>query len=255
MKNSLYIRLLIWAIALTLSCQGVFWVDANSDDSIKAAEIVPAKTIEKKQTIREIQDSINTLQKEKNHLDFKWDTYRIWNETLWDLIRSELTEEERDILEEIIIEYKDSQDEFEGKLTRALESKEETERIKLEFLSEKRAFYMSLIKYIQINKLEQYKNYVDSDLNYNEKSNEVATQIEKRNIEKEERIEEIQGHIDNNKNILRDRIREKVILRVTQKLDTVTWEEKFKQLSNGWKSYCFSKTTNEGSIKNWRIRK
>lgn len=223
------LSILCLSFSLILWYEVVFWFETEEQT-------------ERKETVKEIQANIESLKKEKSHLDFKWDTYRIGNENLWNLLKSDLSDEQKLEIEEIIIEYKDSLDKYEGKISITLDARrDEVDAITNEFLIEKREFYMSLIKYVEVDKLEDYMTYINSDLNFNEKSNEVAVKIEQKNIQKEERIEEIQKQIHSNTNILRDRIREKVTTRVTEKLDSFVTEEKFSQLSNGGKIIVFQK--------------
>lgn len=228
MKKRYLSYILVFSLSFVFLWQSVFAVSGELNT-------------EKRETVQQMQENIESLEREKIHLDFKWDTYRIWNSALGELIKPELSEKDKEILEEIIIDYKDSEDEYEGKVSRALESWKDIEQIKKDFLYKKQDFYLSLIKYIQLNRLEEYTEYVNSDLNYNERSNSVATEIEQKNIEKEERIEEIQNQIESNTNILRERIREKVTSRVTARLNLFITEEKFNSLSNGWKIIVFQK--------------
>lgn len=196
---------------------------------------------EKMETIQEMQENIESLESEKTRLDFKWNTFLIWNETLWDLMRIDLSDADKQYIENLVISYKDSQDKYEWKITRAIELWKPTHEITRDFFHEKKDFYMGLVQFIQIEKLESYAKYINSDLIYNEKSQEVGNQIEQKTLQREERIEEIQSQIDSNTALLRERIKQKVTQRVTQRLDAFVQQEKFQSLSNGWKVIMFEK--------------
>jgi hypothetical protein len=126
--------------------------------------------------------------------------------------------------------YSKDKENFEEDISAAVESGEEIEEIKKDLLLLKQEFYKSLIPYIQLEKLRDFTRYVDSDLSYREKSNEVATQIEQKSILRDERLEEIEEQIQTNKDHLHAQIKEKVTLRVQNRLDVFIYQENFQSL-------------------------
>lgn len=226
MKQQLFFTIifLLWVIILP---QGVFWASWDIDS--------------KPETLREMSEKIGDLKQEKELLDFKWKTFRVWNENLWDLIKTDLTEEETDALESLILEYSEDKENFEEDIEEALADWDDAEIIHKALLSLKQNFYMSLLPYLQESKIEEFKTYITSDINYREKSNEVAVQISQKNVERDERVVELQEKIKTHREKLNEQIRIKASERIKGKLDAFVNQEKFINLSSDSKIQLFER--------------
>ena len=211
----------------------VFWASWEIDTS--------AELTEKPQTLKQMQWDIKTLEKEKERLEFKWKTFRIGNDNLWDLIRSDISEAEVNALELLVNIYNSRKNNINLTLDSAVESWIETESIKKELLLLKQELYKDLLPYIQMEKLSEFKVYVESDLALNEKSKEVATEIEEKQSERDERIEEIKEKIEDNTETLRAQIEEKIIKKLQTRLDEFIAQEKFQELPNESKILLFKR--------------
>lgn len=225
-----------FALVLLLLCipiQSVFWASGASIELESAPE--------KPQTLREYQENIQNLKQEKQRLEFKWTSFRIWNENLWDFIKTDLSEDETKKLENTILNYIDQSNLLENDIDKTIESWEPVEDIKKELLMLKQAFYKNLIVYIQIDKLDDFTSYVNSDLNFREQSKIVAIKIDQQSIQRNERVEEIQEQIEDNSVMLRKQIKDKITLKIEQKLDEFSEQEKFQNLSNEMKIQIFEK--------------
>jgi hypothetical protein len=117
---------------------------------------------------------------------------------------------------------------------------DEVSDTQVELLSIKQQFYKELIPYIQIEKLESFKKYVDSDLTYNEKSKDIQVQINQKNIERNERVEELREQINDNSREFRKQIEESITIQVKWKLDVFIVQESFSKLENETKIKIFS---------------
>lgn len=236
---SLYI---LWIILwFSFWNQGVFWASWEYVELLSAPE--------KPQTIREMSQDLETLKQEKIQLDFKWRTFRIWNEDLGKLIRQTLSEEEKNTLESLIIDYTEDKENFEEDIEIAIESWEDIEKLKRDLILLKQDFYKKLIIYIQIERLQKFKEYVASDLAYREKSNTVSIKIEQKGIARDERVEQIQSKIENNKEILRIQIQDKIISKVEKQLDAFASQEKFLNMENVSKIRIFQSFVDKLELK------
>mgnify|MGYP003890484561 CR=1 FL=1 len=236
---SLYI---LWIILwFSFWNQGVFWASWESVELLSAPE--------KPQTIREMSQDLETLKQEKIQLDFKWRTFRIWNEDLGKLIRQTLSEEEKNTLESLIIGYTEDKENYEEDIEIAIEWWEDIEELKRDLILLKQDFYKKLIIYIQIERLQKFKEYVASDLAYREKSNTVSIKIEQKGIARDERVEQNQSKIENNKEILRIQIQDKIISKVEKQLDAFASQEKFLNMENVSKIRIFQSFVDKLELK------
>jgi len=113
----------------------------------------------------------------------------------------------------------------------------------------KQDFYKKLIIYIQIERLQKFKEYVASDLAYREKSNTVSIKIEQKGIARDERVEQNQSKIENNKEILRIQIQDKIISKVEKQLDAFASQEKFLNMENVSKIRIFQSFVDKLELK------
>lgn len=67
------------------------------------------------QSLQEMQDSANNLEKEKQNLDFQWSTFQIGNIALWDMLR-DLNSQEKQNLETLITTYQNQKNILDWKL-------------------------------------------------------------------------------------------------------------------------------------------
>ena len=193
------------------------------------------------QTLQQWQEEINALKKQENILQFKWSTFQLWNESIGDIMKVGLDSSQRIELESIITSYIESRDEEEKNLAKSVSAWRDVSGIKTILLEWKHQFYKDLIPYIEIRKLESFKNYIDSDLNYNEKSKNIQTQIEQKDIEQNERIEELYDDRDDHARDLRKQIEAAIKLQVQWKLDQFVAKQDFAKLNADVKIEVFTK--------------
>lgn len=156
-------------------------------------------------------------------------------------MKEKLSLSENTQLEDLVVWYTDSEKLLERSLEKAISSGRDVEEIKTELLLLKRDFYTQLIPFIQNEKREAFTEYVNSDVTYNEKSKQVATQIEQKNIKITQRVEEIQDKAEDNYKPLFKWIEEKIVIKITEKLETLISEERFSNLDNSVKIKIFTK--------------
>ena len=202
------------------------------------------REIKKPQSIRELWKDINTLEQEKNLLVFKWKTFVVWWNSLSDLVRAEVSDAEKAEIEQVLNSYLDQKNIYTEELNAALENQDEgeyIEDIKSNMIQNKIWFYSGLLPYIEASKAEEFKLYIDSDLKLNEKSREVSVDIDRKNIERQERVEVLQERIKDNKELLRYNIEERVNKLVQSRLEEFTKKESFINLSNEQKIEVFDR--------------
>ncbi len=212
--------------------------------NLLSAFSVSAENLEEKPgTIREMQENIKALEKQKSNLEFKWRSFNIWKFSLWDLIDTTLNESEKSTLEKLVIDYSFQQNNISTEnLTGSLLESTQQEKLYL-----KRDFYKSLLVYIDGKKQWDFKLYIENDLLLNEKTETVGVEIQRIQETKNERVEEIQTKIENNNKKLRQNIQQKVINSISSKLETFTQNQKFSELS--WESKIKVFETVQGRLK------
>lgn len=192
-------------------------------------------------TIKEIQDNIEELQKEEKKLQYQWQNFRIGNESISGLLKTNLSEEQQKALELHISSYNNERAVLESEQKKNIEYGHSLEETQKNIFLLKEEFYKALLPYIQIERLPDYLKYVESDTFLNEKSKIINSDIQITTKLQEDRIEEIQENISDHSKQLRKQIEEKMTLKVQEKLDTLIQEEKFQKLSNAAKIMLFEK--------------
>jgi len=188
------------------------------------------------ETIREMQENIKQLEKEKTNLEYKWDSFQLWNFTLWDLIDTNLTSKQKSTLETLVIEYSNN-----------LNPESTTEDYQKSELYFKRDFYKSLLPFIAKQRQQDFKTYIVSDVELSQKTKTVNVEIQEIQETKNERVVEIQEKIEDNNKKLRQNIQQKVISSISEKLESFSSTEKFQSLSPAAKTKIFS--TVQGRLK------
>ncbi len=194
----------------------------------------------KVESIRDMQENADELKKQQEQLDFKWNTFKIRNDSLSSLVK-ELDSIWIGVVSSIIINYEDQRTILENKLDNNIENEERSHEIYKSLVELKKNFYTQLLPYIKTEKLTSYKNYISSDVMYNEKSKVVDVELQQLEVKKKERIEVIKEKIEDNNEVLRNSIHEKVTLKVSTLLQNFTIQEKFASLSNEQKIIIFQR--------------
>ena len=187
-----------------------------------------------------MQENADELKKQQEQLDFKWNTFKIRNDSLSSLVK-ELDSIWIGVVSSIIINYEDQRTILENKLDNNIENEERSHEIYKSLVELKKNFYTQLLPYIKTEKLTSYKNYISSDVMYNEKSKVVDVELQQLEVKKKERIEVIKEKIEDNNEVLRNSIHEKVTLKVSTLLQNFTIQEKFASLSNEQKIIIFQR--------------
>jgi len=198
---------------------------------------------DRKPTIREMQEDIQELQQEKSLLEFKWKTFQIWNSSLWDLLRQDLTVSESQSLWLLVETYNTDNILWENKLQELLDTQknEEFQSLRKQLLILKKDFYTSLIPYVDPKNIDELKIYIDSDISLNEKSKNVSSKIQKIQSSKQERVQELQVKIEDNNKIIRENIEKRISTEVRSRLDVFVNETNFASLPTATKIEIFEK--------------
>lgn len=218
----------------------VTWEEIN--DIEKKSPIEEQETLnEQPETLNEMQSNIKTLEREKVRLEFKWNTFRIGNENLGDLLRLDITPAEKISLETLITNYSALRNKTQQDLDNAIERWQDSNTFQNKLLELKRDLYKELIPYIEPTKISAFRSYIESDISFNEKSKKVAVEIEEKQTKRDERVEEIQDKIEDNAETLREQIKKKLTLSLQNKLDAFIAQEKFQALEDSSKIFLFER--------------
>ncbi|MDA9128917.1 hypothetical protein N9J72_00375 [Candidatus Gracilibacteria bacterium] len=215
--------------------------NTGEEAEIQTGNIQETQEQEKPQKVEDIQNDIENLEKEKLRLEFKWNTFRVGNDTLGDIIRDDLGEGEREKLELLLVNYTSLKNKNDADTINATEQGENINELRSELLSLKKKLYTALIPYIQKEKIGAFKLYIESDIVYNEKSKGVAIEIDEKEVTRDARVEKIQEQIQDNAEILREQIRVKISEKLQGKLDTFIAQEKFQGLKDESKVILFER--------------
>ncbi len=220
------------------SCAAVFW-----------NEVAPRKV----ETIREMQESATKLKKQQEKLKFQWSTFQVGNKSLGDILRH-VSEEEIDKISIIVSKYQKQRSEEEKKLQKAIRYEHDTWVYEKHLLVLKKNFYTDLLPFVSTDQIEDFKKYINYDVQYNEKSKKIHTEIQVIETKKKERIEEIQEQIEDNNKLLRKRIKE----RITKQVQEILWkfisQDKFQKLDNAIKIQIFRKIQKKVQLKIKQIK-
>ncbi len=224
--NIKYYIYIFWILAFFLCNQSVFSASWN---------------IVEPTTIREMQESIDELEQKKNLLEFKWKNFKIWNSSLWELLKNNLTNIEKSNLLILVEEYDSQNSSWESILKMIIESKWNDIPQRKVLLLLKKEFYSSLQPFVADGKLEELMDYIGTDLSLNQKSKDVNSEISKIQSSKDERVQILQEKIEDNNRVIRKNIEDKITTEVKTKLDVFTSQWNFSQLSNSAKTDVFER--------------
>jgi len=197
-------------------------------------------------------NDIEQLEEEKKVLEFKWNNFLIWGNTLSEFVRADLDDSDKREIENILESYvadKNVLERQQEKLIEALQTDEKLEEKKLELLSRKKDFYSALLSYIDVDKVDEYRSYIENDILLNEKSKDVSSEIQRKNVEKQDRVEYLQEKYKAPDKTLDEN--SELVVRMRDKLDIFIQRESFQALTPEQKIFIFERliTRIEGEIK------
>jgi len=190
-------------------------------------------------TVREMQENIETLEQEKNLLEFKWKNFKIGSSSLWEILDKNLSPQERDNLYDIVELYSSQKSSGESILKSIINTNGNPTQQRRNLILLKKDFYTSIKSYISPDKLDAFLSYIETDLSLNEKSKDVDSQIQKIQNKKIERVDYYQAKIEDNNKVLRESIENKISTRIRLKLDIFVAQWSFSELSNSSKISIF----------------
>ncbi|NDK09641.1 hypothetical protein GW846_02585 [Candidatus Gracilibacteria bacterium] len=201
------------------------------------------------ETLKEMQENISTLEQEKNNLAFKWETFLIGNESLGTIVKKDLSQGDKKVLESFIKNYTNSNSNFEFRVANSIGLGQDIKTLRKEQLILKQNFYIALLNYIQFAKLEEYKKYVENELVLLEKSKTVGDEIYEKNIQKEQRVVQLEEKVQKNSDLRRLQIQEKLTNQVESKLDIFVQQASFSALNPNLKIRIFQKFIDKIDVK------
>lgn len=209
----------------------VFFVYADeSIDSSDQQNTVLETSNDDTKTIWELKDNIKQLQEEKQDIDTQIKNLKESSD-LGDFFRDDLTQSEINEVTQIIQSYKILNTRINRELIEAAEALESTTTIKQEILEERKNLYKTLIPYIKIDKLSQYKQYIAGDANYLIEKKTVSENIVRKEEIIEQKVEHIENKIEENKKNIENILRDVIAQRIDEYLSNVSENEKFIALS------------------------
>lgn len=181
-------------------------------------------------TIWELKDNIKQLQEEKQDIDTQMKNLKESSD-LGDFFRDDLSQDEIDEVTQIIEAYKILNTRINRELIETAEALQSTKTIKEEILEERKNLYKSLVPYIKIEKLSQYKQYIAWDANYLIEKKTVSENIVRKEEIIEQKVEHIENKIEENKKNIENILRDVIAQKIDEYLKNISENPKFIALS------------------------
>lgn len=193
-------------------------------------EIILEKAEDDNKTIGELKENIKELNKEKAEIDSQIDELK-QSSDLGSFFRDDLNSTEIITIKNIIAQYKEVNVKINQQLLETAEEFRSTVEIKSELLEERKNLYKSLVPYIKIEKLEEYKQYITGDANYLIEKKKVDEDIVRKEEVIEQKVEKIEEKIEQNQKALEEKLKTAVAQRVDAYLIKLKRKPKFMKLS------------------------
>lgn len=190
--------------------------------------------------IRVLKSEVNTLNEQNEETNKKFDNLK--KEILIArFFKTNLTNEEQEELSKLVLEYKETKDKLNKQLLLRSKTLENTESTIKKLLENEKEIYKNLIQFIQIEKYEEYKEFIKKDLNIINESSNLKSQTVKKESILENKINNIKEKIREHNELLSKKLKELVINKIDIKLKELINKETFKKLDKDSQIKLFEK--------------
>lgn len=215
MRNlKIYIRILIFTLFSV-----IFF-------SVSATEVV---------TIKELQQNIKVLEEKQGEITKKFSS-DLWD--IWDIknfLKDNLSEKEVEEIKLIINNYNKSKENI-------IDNNNNLEDIKQSLLDLKKEVYKKLIPYIEQWNLQDYLNYIKTNVEVFKQWKDLDYEIDKNKELLEQKVSLIKEKIKVHESELKNEIDELINKKIDEKIDIIKNNEKFKILDLEKRKALISKT-------------
>ena len=238
---NIYIKLLVLLITVVFSNTAFWssWIILQEE----SPNIELGSAADEDKTIKELSEEVKTIDQkqeetEKEHDDLKKEII------LSDFFRKDLTEPEKDKLNILVLEYKQTKEKLNRELLVQSRKLEDTKYIIHRLLETEKEIYKKLLHFIDINKYEEYKEFIKKDINLiNQKSNLESEELKKEVII-QNKISNLKDKIEEHNDLLSAKLEQLVNQKIDEKLTELINKEKFKKLDKKSQIKLFEKLIN-----------
>jgi len=203
----------------------------SEEIELKSAEEID----DKDKTIKELEEEKEQLISDKAIVTNNFNAFILNNWALRKYFKQELSVEELQSIENIIITYNSKKAELESLLKNKATELQDTGWVAWELLELKKDLYISFLPFILIDQLWEYKQFIKADFTATKKDTNIQSDIykketivEKKKIIIQEKIDASEQDLEAKKNkVIKSRINEKlVIYSQSERFQTLTIEQR-----------------------------
>jgi len=203
----------------------------SEEIELKSAEEID----DKDKTIKELEEEKEQLISDKAIVTNNFNAFILNNWALRKYFKQELSVEELQSIENIIITYNSKKAELESLLKNKATELQDTGWVAWELLELKKDLYISFLPFILIDQLWEYKQFIKADFTATKKDTDIQSDIykketivEKKKIIIQEKIDASEQDLEAKKNkVIKSRINEKlVIYSQSERFQTLTIEQR-----------------------------
>ncbi len=246
-----------WFFWINVNAESIVWTGTLIEDKINSdseekllfdwnnepetLELHSANDIEDKdKTIKELEEEKEQLISDKKIITNNFNAFILNNWDLRKYFKEDLSDEELQLIENIIIWYNSRRSKSEILLREKAHQLEDTEIITNDLLTLKKDLYISFLPFIVISKIEEYKLFIKADFTATKKDKDIQSDIYKKEKIVEEKKIIIQEKIEASEQDLEEKKNKVIEDKIKQKLTVYSESDKFTALSTVQKKFVFT---------------
>jgi hypothetical protein len=193
-------------------------------------------------TLQELWDNIQTLEEQSSTLDKKWEDFKLQSGSISTFLKRNLSDEEKILFQDIVSKYSGDARFLEQNLIEKIQSAWDTTDVKVKLIELKKQYYKDIASYVSAESMVAYLDFIRSDIELNQKNREIQETLYKDKIHLQEKVEILRGKIEENNQILENRIEQSLREKIGEKIQAIKNDSRFSQFSSDQKKILFEKT-------------
>lgn len=192
-------------------------------------------------SLKDIQESIKTLNAEKDNIQQKWAKFFEENGKIQEFLKTNLSDDDSKVIEAMISSYTQQKWDLENQLAQASKEGTDTSPIKGEILKLKLDLYKQFVPYIQISKLDEYLNFIKWNIAIVRSDKEIKDELYRQQKLYDKKVDSLREKIEENKKSLDEKIRVTIEQRIGKKISDILQNSDFLTLKVDSKLSVFQK--------------
>ncbi len=172
-------------------------------------------------SLKDIQESIKTLNAEKDSIQQKWGKFFEENWKIQEFLKTDLTDEDTNAIESMISIYTQQKWVLETELVQASKEWTDTNGIKDQILKLKLDLYKQFVPYIPVSKLDEYLDFIKWNIAIVKNDKEVKDELYKQQELFDKKVDSLREKIQENKKYLDEKIRAAIDKRIDDKINDI----------------------------------